>query len=395
MNALLKYILQFIALAAVTAAIASFCTGHRQKAVSAIHAPAAEPDTVALEDSVRQISIIFGGDIMQHMPQIAAARSDSTYDYSRCFRYLKPIFDTTDLVIANLETTISADGRLRGYPMFASPPQLIPALKECGFDALMLANNHICDGGFKGIGATIDALEEWGIAHTGAFSDSTDYTLNNPLLLERNGIRLAILNYTYGTNGLPVPVGRIVNLIDTLKMAGDLALIDRDSTDLVIAFMHWGNEYERKANAHQKSLAQWCRRHGIELIIGSHSHTVQPLEIATDSLGFTESVTAYSLGNLISNQRWRYSDGGILLNVNITQIHGTTSSIEVSYLPVWVDIPVKNGRKEYVILPSVVADTLLKEGTHSRTLYDQFMADTRTLLATETTLREITAPKPE
>ena len=136
----------------------------------------------------------------------------------------------------------------------------------------------------------------WGAAAScipACFTDSLDRAANNPLWVERYGVRFALLNYTYGTNGIPVPAGVEVNLIDTARMAADLAAARRGAPDCVAVCIHWGNEYERRENAVQRHLAQFLRRHGADLVVGSHPHVVQPFD--ADS----SHVVLYSLGNFV------------------------------------------------------------------------------------------------
>ena len=242
-----------------------------------------------------RVRLLFGGDVMQHLPQVTAARRETGFDYREVFAHLHRRFRAADLVIVNLETTLTRTDRYTGYPCFRSPAALADALRDAGVDVAVLANNHCCDGGLRGVRTTVDALDERGIRHTGMFSDSTDYQTNNPLYLERNGIRIALVNYTYSTNGLPVPRPALVNPLDTVRMAADLARIDRDSVDCIVACVHWGNEYERHPDAQQRRMAGFLRRHGVDLIVGSHPHVVQPFE--RDSAG----VTLFSLGNFVSN----------------------------------------------------------------------------------------------
>ena len=147
-------------------------------------------------EAVRRMSIVFGGDVMQHLPQVQAAKRDSTYDYTETFRYIRPFIDSADIVVFNFETTVSANGRYSGYPMFSSPPQLMSALAANGVDVVALANNHTADRGYKGVKATVDAAIEYGLKYTGAFADSTGYAENSPLILESGGIKMALLNYT-------------------------------------------------------------------------------------------------------------------------------------------------------------------------------------------------------
>ena len=152
---------------------------------------------------------------MQHLPQVEAARRENGFDYSECFAAVLPRFRAADLTVVNLETTLTHSDRYTGYPMFRSPVALAEALAQAGVDIATMANNHCCDGGAGGIRTTIEVLDRCGICHTGVFADSLDRKLNHPLRIERHGVRFAFLSYTYGTNGLRVPRGTIVNPIDT------------------------------------------------------------------------------------------------------------------------------------------------------------------------------------
>lgn len=324
--------------------------------------PPAAPQT----DTIR---LVFGGDLMQHMPQVEAARTgEGGYDYSRCTEYVAPIFRDADVALLNLETTITATGHYSGYPCFASPIELVDELSNMGIDIALLANNHCCDRSARGITTTIDELNKRDIAHTGVFTDGADYHQNNIYRFTTKGVRFALVNYTYGTNGIPTPKDKIVNLIDTNIIKRDLRSISQDSTDCIIACMHWGNEYERRENREQKRLAALLKREGVDIIIGSHPHVVQPYY--ADSIG----VTFYSLGNLVSNQRKRYTDGGLIAEVKVIRsdtIEGLRYSAEAH--PVWVLCP------DYRILPREVGDTLTMPA-ESRKAYKLFMSDTDKLL---------------
>ena len=159
------------------------------------------------------IRLLFGGDVMQHLPQIQSARRNGGFDYGEVFAALEPRFRAADLVVINLETTLADAEPYAGYPVFRSPAALADALHEAGVDVAVLANNHCCDGGQSGIRTTVRELERCGIRHTGVFRDSADYRRNHPLLLRRGGISIALLNYTYGTNGMPVPAGTLVKYL--------------------------------------------------------------------------------------------------------------------------------------------------------------------------------------
>ncbi len=317
-----------------------------------------------------EVRLLFAGDVMQHTPQIQAARqADGTFDYAPVFAALRERFAAADVVVVNLETTLTRSSRYTGYPCFRSPAALAGALREAGVDVALLANNHCCDGGGTGIRSTVELLDSCGLLHTGVFADSLDRAQHHPLLLRPRGIPVALLNYTYGTNGLPVPAGRIVNPIDTAAIIADIARARSRGARCVAVCLHWGSEYERHPNAAQRTIARTLRRAGADLVIGSHPHVIQPFE--ADST----HVCCYSLGNFVSNQRKRYCDGGLLAEVTLTLHPDDRITYACTVTPVWVALP------GYRILPPEAADTLdLPAG------YARFRSDTEALLGTAPTL---------
>jgi CubicO group peptidase (beta-lactamase class C family) len=336
-----------------------------------------------LDETPRHARLVFGGDLMQHIPQVYAAKDgNGGYDYSESFRYVKPLFDQADLAFINLETTLTTSGYYTGYPLFRSPGEIAQALSDIGIDVAVTANNHIFDGGEKGVHTTLKLLDSAGIKHTGVFADSYGFITHHPLILQSKGLRFALLNYTYGTNGLPTPDGLSVNRIDSFNIARDIALIDRTKIDAIIVFFHWGYEYAREPNEEQKALAALCHRQGAEIVIGSHPHVIQPIMLYEDAYmdysgnekKHTGSVTVYSLGNLVSNQRERYRDGSIIVALDITKKKGVPLTINTSYTPVWIQLP------KYRILPPSIADTITMSPPE-RNVYEQFIHDTHTLLS--------------
>ena len=328
-----------------------------------------EEPTTPIVITCDTIRLVFGGDFMQHMPQVTAARTaEGGYDYSRSTEYVAPMFRDADVAILNLETTITTTGKYSGYPCFASPTEVVDELQSMGIDIALLANNHCCDRLSRGIATTIEQLDMRNIAHAGVFTDSADYAKNNILRFESRGVRFALVNYTYGTNGIPVPKDRLVNLIDTTAIVRDLRTIDRDSVDCVIACMHWGNEYERHENNNQKRLADILQREGVDIIIGSHPHVVQPYYADSTHVVF------YSLGNLVSNQRRRYTDGGLIAEVEVVRCDTIKGlRYRATAHPIWVMMP------DYRMLPRSVGDTLtMSEATRAE--YERFITDTEELL---------------
>lgn len=338
-------------LLAVLALAAISCGAPR---TAPLPAPVEEPQPL-------RATLLFTGDVMQHLPQVHAARRGDGFDYAPVFAAVRPHFEAADLTVVNLETTLASAPPYTGYPLFRSPAALADALAEAGVDAATLANNHCCDGGGAGIRTTIGELDRCGILHTGTFADSLDRAANHPLRIERCGIRFALLSYTYGTNGMSVPRGTEVNRIDTLRMAADLAEARRGDTDCVAVCIHWGNEYQRQPDAGQRRLADFLRRHGADLVIGHHPHVVQPCE--ADS---THAV-CYSLGNFVSNQRQRYRDGGLMALIDVVRRPDGSMRYDLKTIPVWVSLP------GYRILPPEAADS-------TSAACRRFLADTDSLL---------------
>lgn len=317
----------------------------------------------------KRMRLVVAGDLMQHAPQLkVACRADSSYDFSESFRYVAKYLRDADLAVVNLETTLSRDGGYTGYPCFCSPAEVATAIQDMGVDVALLANNHCLDRGVVGVRRTADILDECGIERMGVFRDSADFQQNNIKYIERGGVRLAMLNYTYGTNGIPVPRGVVVNMLDTVAVARDLKMVNRDSVDCVVAFLHWGNEYERKPNRSQRNMAEYMKRNGVDIIVGSHPHVVQPYE--QDEAG---RLVLYSLGNFVSNQRKRYTDGGLVAVIDIEENTAGELKYYVRCIPVWVHRP------KYTILPPEIGDTIPMDML-SREAYDIFMSDTYELL---------------
>ena len=306
------------------------------------------------EDSCRQqITLSFAGDMMCHMPQIHAAYVEEadSFDFSPSFAFLKPYFSHTDIAVVNLETTFGGKP-YSGYPQFSAPAALARAAKDAGLHYFVMANNHCYDRGAPGFEKTLQTLDSLQIIHTGVFRNRRERDTTYPLIIRKKGFTIALLNYTYGTNGIAVTPPHIVNNIDTARIAADIDSCLRFSPDIVIACMHWGTEYERKPNARQEQLAQWLIKKGCHAVIGSHPHVVQPVRVY-----FPESkdsscmnVVYFSLGNFLSNQRDRYRDGGIIAELTFEK-NEKTRLIKFNYLPFWVYKGTLHGRYHYYAIP--------------------------------------------
>lgn len=304
----------------------------------------------------QSLKIIFAGDLMGHGPQHKAARTaDSSYDYTPCFRFVEDYIKSADLAILNLEVTL-AGPPYTGYPQFSSPRQLAEAAQQAGFDVMTTANNHCLDRGRAGLERTLRVLDTLGIPHLGTYRDRQQRDREHPLIVERNGVRLALLCYTYGTNGIEVQQPNVVNFIDTVQMARDLRLARDKGVDFVITLIHWGIEYALKANAEQEQTARWLLNHGCDAVIGGHPHVVQNFTLdAVPGNNHYPEIVVYSMGNLVSNQRDVNCDGGIMIELDLQKTFFDTRVTACRYMPYWVHRGTYDGLYQYYIVPSTDA----------------------------------------
>jgi poly-gamma-glutamate synthesis protein (capsule biosynthesis protein) len=293
------------------------------------------------EDSIISVRVIAAGDARCHSPQFTHAQrtADGGYDFSGCFQYLTDILSEGDLNVVNLETTLGVP--YSGYPQFAAPDEFAFALQGAGFNFFLLANNHCADKGTKGTVSTLEKLQNRQISTAGTYLNELDRQARCPAVMEIKGMKIALLNYTYGTNGLSVtkPV-HINNLNDTLQILKDLETAKQQHPDIIIAFLHWGTEYQQTPNNKQKEQAAFFFQNGADIIVGSHPHVVQPVEyFAYDQTDSTKKKLVYwSLGNFISNQREVNTDGGILAAFTLTKNKNTNAVYVENYtsIPYWV-----------------------------------------------------------
>jgi len=312
----------------------------------------------------QSVKIIFAGDLMGHMPQHNAAKmADGSYDYSPCFRYVADYIRSADMAIVNLEVPL-AGKPYSGYPQFSAPESLAGDARDAGFDIMMTANNHCMDRGQRGLERTLRALDTLGIPHLGTYRDTTQYETEHPMIVERNGFRIALLCYTYGTNGIEVKHPNVVNMIDTAMMARDLRVARERGAEYVITLIHWGIEYATRCNWSQETTARWLLEHGSDAVIGGHPHVVQNFTLdAIPGNNRYPEIVVYSMGNLVSNQRDMNTDGGIMVELTLTRRYEMSQTGEARryiaqecrYMPYWVHRGTVDGLYQYYIVPSTDA----------------------------------------
>ncbi|MFO7575322.1 MAG: CapA family protein [Bacteroidales bacterium] len=335
------------------------------------------------KDDTSRLTLLFIGDIMGHDTQIAAAYDEKTglYDYSGVFRYISPGIRNHDIAIANLEVTLAGPA-YKGYPLFSSPAAIASAASEAGIGIMMTANNHSVDRGLDGILTTIYKLDILGIGHTGTYASAESRDTLVPLIIEEKGIRLALLNYTYGTNGIRVTPPSVVDLIDKELMVNDIERSKEAATDGIIVFLHWGTEYDTLPNRNQTELAEWLLRQGVTMVIGSHPHVIQPVMLEKSGEYQGDRLVVYSLGNFVSNQRNRRTDGGAMVSVTISKGNDGLIIEEAGYILTWVYTPYEYGRRRFYILPAAEFEDypLLPADKDSRDRLKLFLEDSRRLM---------------
>lgn len=307
------------------------------------------------------LSIYFAGDLMQHEAQIKSARTSAgSYDYSSIFKYVKDEIRKADIAVGNLEVTM---GGLpyTGYPAFSAPDEYLYAINEAGFDVLLTANNHCLDRGRKGLERTIGMLDSLRIYRAGTYVDNSDRIHNYPLLVEKKGFKIVFLNFTYGTNGIKVSSPNVVNYIDKDQIKKDILKARLMRPDVIIACVHWGVEYKTIPNKEQTDLAEWLVKMGVNHVIGSHPHVVQPITVLEKNPTPDKSFIAYSLGNYISNMSAPQTDGGLSVTIKLKKTEGKTRLIDYKYSFVWTSRPLLNKKEKFYIVPEYLDEKFLNE----------------------------------
>lgn len=263
---------------------------------------------VSPDSSASEITLMFTGDLMCQPSQQTAAFNGRTYNFEPTFKYVKNIFDNADFVVGNLETLISKSlplskdmQRLQSKPFLNGPEAYLDALEYAGFDAFIMANNHGCDGGELGITETLDALDEREIPHTGLFRDSSE---KRYFILEQNGIKVGILSYATYFNKKEKFLSEdkresMINRTTQAKINADVKALKAEGADFIIAYNHCGTEYSQEPAARQETYGIMFAIAGVNYIIGSHPHVLQPFDL----IRFNDLKVPYiySMGNFASS----------------------------------------------------------------------------------------------
>lgn len=319
-----------------------------------------QPETpVKPKSYTKEAKLVAVGDILMHLSLTRSGYNPQkkTYNFDGFFKEVKPIISSADWAIANLETTLAgAAAGYEGYPLFNAPAEVADAAKKAGFDVLTTANNHALDKGEKGVINTINNVQKWGIPAVGTARSQKE--ASKILIIKKNDISMAIMAYTYGTNGIPIPKGKnyLVSLIDEGKIIKDIARARKQGAEIVTICLHFGDEYQRLPNAKQRQMVERLVKSGADIILGSHPHVVQPYQVfkvkGIDGKIRTRTVI-YSMGNFIANQSGKYRNLGVIFSVNLQKRfpEKTVEITKVDAIPTWVHKYPLNGKLNFRVLP--------------------------------------------
>lgn len=298
--------------------------------------------------------IMANGDLLYHdIIYISAKKSDGTYDFHENFEYVKPWLKQADLVLGDFEGTVNKDHYLAGYPLFNAPGEVMDAIKDAGYQVLDLAHNHILDSQIEGVVSTADAIEKAGMTPIGVYTHEPRDKA--PIVIkEVNGIKVALLAYSYGFNGIEQSISqedynRYLSDLDEDKMKAEIERAEKEA-DITIIMPQMGVEYQIEPTEEQKKLYHKMIDWGADIIFGGHPHVVEPAE--TVEKDGDKKLIIYSMGNFISNQRIetmqdvenaKWTERGVLMDVTIKKKSGKTTIETAQAHPSWVSRTPKGG----------------------------------------------------
>ena len=299
-------------------------------------------NTVSEEISPVNFNLVATGDILCHNTQYFDAYDSSTgtYDFNYVFDDVVKYIEPADIAISSLETSFAgSDIGYSNYPRFNSPDSLITAIKNIGVDVISTAGNHCLDYGFSGLSRTIDVLDSNGLSHLGTYKSQEEQS--KILYKDIDGVKIAFLNYTYGTNGIPVPSGKdfCVNLIDKDLMSYQINLAKDENADVIIACMHWGTEYRTVQNSEQEELADFLFKSGVDIIIGNHPHVAEPMEkrsVTLEDGTVKDCFVIYALGNFTADQNYANTRSSVILNLDLTFEDDVLNINSATYTPIYI-----------------------------------------------------------
>lgn len=359
-----------------------------------------DPDAVVSTATLSSV-----GDLLIHAPVFNSVwTSTGEYNFNLIFQYVKPYLEKADFCVANLEVSLGGTEnglQYSGYPLFNCPDSIVDAAKNMGVDMLLLANNHTYDCSYSGFMRKIGVIENKGVRYSGIAKDNTQKLYN---VVDVNGIKIGIVNYTYETpstgegnkaiNGILLDK-EAVNLVNTFNyekldefyadLENKISAMKNDGAEVIVVYPHWGTEYLLEANEYQKQMAHKMSDLGVDVIIGGHPHVVEPVDVKKSEISGKETVCLYSMGNFISNQRKHLmnlstgnTEDGLIFTVTFEKYgNGEVKVKSVDVIPTWVSL-VDNCYR-VIPLDKNVSDWKAQFNLTDYTLYDAEQSYDRTM----------------
>ena len=347
-----------------------------------------EPDVSVAPGTVAQTgraTIVVAGDIMTHLPIVRSGQTGDGYDFTGIFEYVKSDISAADYAVVNLETTLSgtAGGReYTGYPDFNAPDAIATGAGAAGFDMMLTGNNRCYDYGTSGMLRTLETIRSAGLDPLGTRASVEEATY---LVRDLNGVKVGMICYTFADieadRNTPIIDGEqtdskaagLINVFDYgnldmfyAEMENNISAMKAAGSEAIVLYIHWGDEFNTTPSNSQKAMAQRLCDLGVDVIVGSHPHVVQPMELLTSGDGTRQTLCAYSLGNFLSNQRadnialtTGHSEDGLMLRFTLIEYNDGQIYLESAELiPTWVLVRGSGDNKTYSILPlSTSADS--------------------------------------
>jgi poly-gamma-glutamate synthesis protein (capsule biosynthesis protein) len=296
-----------------------------------------------ISNNTSSVTFISAGDILFHMPEVAAAQENKGYNFNPMFSEVKDIISSADISAANFETTINPDRNLSGYPAFNTPVQALDALKATGFQVLLNDHNHSLDTGLQGLRSTNNLIKQYGFKVLGSGEPGEDKSV----IVEKNNIKIGMLSYTYSTNyGVQYP--DMINYIDEVKIKKEINDI-KPKCDFLIVYLHLGTEYVRNVEDFQSKLVKNVAEMGADAILCSHPHVARKTEMLYAN--GKDVLVNYSMGNFISNQNDKYTDIGSMERMVIEKRNGAARLKSAETIPVYRLRYSSNGKTIYKTVP--------------------------------------------
>ena len=317
-----------------------------------------DDDRPEVVDSFRILHLMIGGNIYQSDYQIKHAYNPNTrkYDFSAEFRYINPVLNLGDVVITNLKTAFTGDNT----NPFSTPDEFALALKYSGINNCLLANQNTAYIDKKGLQRTKKALDIFDIRSTGAFTDNMMRNGNYPLMINRKGFKIALLNYSSMAQRPSISHDFIINQIDRNQIERDMKVARSMEADFIIVYLDWGGNYQEYPAYSQEALGKFILEQGANIVVGTFPNTVQRIDISTYYYEGKEKqdLICYSLGNLLSSSTEDRTKAGVIMDIDLKKNNytGKTQIADYGFIPLWTYYDTISEKKRVYVLPAAAVE---------------------------------------